>query len=200
MALDYLHTWPNGTGQIPGFSYVCPHCGDSVSPANSYRSAQTILKSTRTAVEPTVILTCPKCTYPTISIAGGRQFFPSQKIGSPLRNLPPQIEAMYEEARGCSAAGAHTACAMVARKLLMNLAVSEGAPENLKFAAYVDFLSANGHVPKRGKGWVDRIRLKGNEAVHELPSTTPQDAADIMTLLEYLLRFNFALQEPPATA
>jgi hypothetical protein len=48
-----------------------------------------------------------------------------------------------------------------------SLGVAEGAKEGLSFQAYVDHLSAKGYVPPNGKGWVDHIRKKGNEANHE---------------------------------
>ena len=50
----------------------------------------------------------------------------------------------------------------------MNLAVSQGADQNLKFIEYVDYLACNGFVPPNGRGWVDHIRKKGNEATHEI--------------------------------
>ena len=77
----------------------------------------------------------------------------------------------------------------------MNLAVVEGASENMSFVQYVDYLSSNGFVPPKGKPWVDKIRQKGNEANHEIHTVSPTDAADILRLTELLLKFNFELTD-----
>ena len=50
----------------------------------------------------------------------------------------------------------------------MNIAVVQGAEEGLKFIEYVEYLASNGFIPPNGKGWVDHIRQKGNEATHEI--------------------------------
>lgn len=50
----------------------------------------------------------------------------------------------------------------------MNIAVEQGADENLRFIEYVNYLSDNGFIPPNGKQWVDHIRKKGNEATHEI--------------------------------
>lgn len=50
----------------------------------------------------------------------------------------------------------------------MNIAVSQGADEGLRFVEYVEYLANSGFVPPNGRGWVDHIRKKGNEATHEI--------------------------------
>ena len=82
---------------------------------------------------------------------------------------------------------------MLARKVLMNLAVLEGAQENKPFLYYVNYLADNGFVPKKGKPWVDKIRELGNEATHEIKLVSAEDAKDVMFLIENLLRFNFEM-------
>jgi hypothetical protein len=39
------------------------------------------------------------------------------------------------------------------------------------------------------KGWVDRIRTQGNEAAHEIVLKTKEEADEILTFLEMLLKF-----------
>ena len=81
---------------------------------------------------------------------------------------------------------------MAARKLLMNVAVSQGAPDSLpNFAQYVEWLEGNGYVATAAKPWVTHIRRKGNEAVHEIPPTNAKDARDVMTFTEFILRTIF---------
>ena len=73
--------------------------------------------------------------------------------------------------------------------MLMNIAVEQGAAEGLKFIEYVSFLSDKGFVPPNGKHWVDHIRKKGNEATHEIAIMVEQDAKELVTFVEMLLRF-----------
>ncbi len=79
--------------------------------------------------------------------------------------------------------------ALLARKLLMNIAVQHGAAAGRTFAEYVDHLAANGFVPPNGKPWVDQLRTKGNEATHEIHQTSQADARQVLTFAEMLLRF-----------
>jgi len=51
---------------------------------------------------------------------------------------------------------AFTVAVMACRKVLMNVAVAEGADEDLNFAKYVDWLAGQGFVPVKGRTWVDR--------------------------------------------
>ena len=94
---------------------------------------------------------------------------------------------------------AYTAAAMLARKLLMNLAVQEGASGGLKFIEYVDYLVSNNYVPPKGKQWVNRIRDKGNEANHEIRQVPEAEAIEVIELTELLLRFNYELSDPAAS-
>lgn len=141
------------------------------------------------------LLYCGVCTEPTYFDLAGKQI-PATRFGASLKSLPDDMRLLYDEARDCSGVGAYTACVMVSRKILMNLAVREGAKEGLGFVEYVDYLESNGHTPKKGKEWVDRIRKMGNEANHAIAAKTQNDAESIVHLVEMLLRFNFDLGSP----
>ena len=71
----------------------------------------------------------------------------------------------------------------------MNIAVSKGAKEGLKFIEYVEHLSDVGYVPPDGKDWVDHIRKKGNEATHEISIMDKEGAEELITFIEMLLKF-----------
>lgn len=73
--------------------------------------------------------------------------------------------------------------------MLMNIAVAQGATGGLKFIEYVNFLSDKGYVPPHGRHWVDHIRKRGNEATHEIAVMCEQDARELVTFVEMLLRF-----------
>jgi hypothetical protein len=82
-----------------------------------------------------------------------------------------------------------TSAVLTCRKLLMHIAVEKGAPTGQNFLEYVEYLSQKGYVPPDGKGWVDYIRKKGNEANHEIKIMSPTDAEDLITFSEMLLKF-----------
>ncbi len=84
---------------------------------------------------------------------------------------------------------AYTGAVLCSRKLLMNIAVSKGAAEGLSFLEYVDHLASKGYVPPDGKEWVDHIRTKGNEATHQIKIMKKEDAEDLITFVEALLKF-----------
>jgi hypothetical protein len=71
----------------------------------------------------------------------------------------------------------------------MNIAVSQGAKPGGSFISYVEYLASNGYVPPNGKGWVDHIRKKGNEATHEIVLMTQDDAQELISFSEMLLKF-----------
>lgn len=73
--------------------------------------------------------------------------------------------------------------------MLMNISVQQGAEKGLKFIEYVNYLSGQGYVPPNGKHWVDHIRLKGNEATHEIAIMNEKDAQELLLFTEMLLKF-----------
>jgi Domain of unknown function (DUF4145) len=111
--------------------------------------------------------------------------------GDDVASIPPDVDALYLEARRCIAAKCFTAAVLTARKLLMNISVFLGADEGKRFIDYVEFLASAGYVPPNGKGWVDHIRKKGNEANHEIHHMSQHDAEELIIFVEMLLRFVF---------
>jgi hypothetical protein len=106
-----------------------------------------------------------------------------------VRHLPADVEALYEEARIAASAGAHTASVLSLRKLLMHVAVALDAPENQPFVVYVEYLADQGYVPPNGRGWVDQIRVKGNEANHEIVLISAEDNEQLIRFVGMLLKF-----------
>ena len=97
------------------------------------------------------------------------------------------------------AASSPTAAVLVCRKILMNVAVDKGAPEGDGFIQYVDYLDSKGYVPPDGRGWVDHIRKKSNEANHEIELMERNDAEELITFLAMLLKliYEFPGKIPP---
>lgn len=75
------------------------------------------------------------------------------------------------------------------RKLLMHIAVEQGADEGKSFMSYVGYLDENHWIPPNGRGWVDAIRKNGNEAAHEIVIAAEDDAKLLLDFVEMLLKF-----------
>jgi hypothetical protein len=169
-----------GSHQLPSRSYTCGWCGFSVASALGFHDG---------AGKPQYAYICPHCNRPS-HFQDNRQL-PGVASGAEVKNLPADIESLYREARNCAAASCFTASVLICRKLLMNIAVSHGAKSGETFVSYVEHLASAGYVPPNGKGWVDHIRQKGNEATHEIALMSATDADDLISFTEMLLKFVF---------
>lgn len=176
----------NSSQRFRALPYTCGYCGYSVASGDGFYAMQ--LGKPSGSDKGGQISICPHCTNPTYLSADGDQV-PGSAFGSPVGDVPDEVNELYEEARDCMKVNAYTAAVMCCRKLLMNIAVARGAKKNLKFYEYVNYLSDQGFVPPDGKEWVDVIRQKGNEATHEIALMEREDAEDLITFSEMLLRF-----------
>jgi Domain of unknown function (DUF4145) len=110
-----------------------------------------------------------------------------------VEHVPDPVSGAYDEARRAYAAGCYTASTLLSRKMLMNIAVQEGADEGKHFKEYVQYLASKGFVPPNGEAWVDRIREVGNEATHEIVPKSEEDARRLIWFLEMLLKFIYEM-------
>ena len=174
-----------GAGHIKSRSYVCGHCGNHLASNSGFFASP--LSSQTTQLE--TIHICHFCLKPTYFDNEGNQI-PSYSFGNKVNNIPDEkVVSLYGEARNCTSCNAYTASILCCRKLLMNIAVSKGADEGLKFIQYIEYLSDKGYIPPDGKEWVDHIRTKGNEATHEISIMKKVDAEELITFIEMLLKF-----------
>jgi len=74
------------------------------------------------------------------------------------------------------------------RKILMHIAVEQGAQHGLTFAGYVTFLKTHAVVGKPQHGLLDRIRKDGNQENHEVVRATREQAVEILDLVTLLIR------------
>jgi hypothetical protein len=113
-------------------------------------------------------------------------------FGARVGDIPEKtVEQLYEEARSTTGAGAYTAAVLCCRKLLMHIAVSKGADAGDTFINYVQFLADKNFIPPDAKDWVDHIRKKGNEANHEISIMGKDDAEELLSFCEMLLKVIF---------
>lgn len=166
----------NNTEKGGSADYQCGYCFNLVASNEGYSSSSY-----------SVIAICPHCAQPTYLTETNQ--VPGIAPGSLIENAPDLATKLYEEARKAISAGAYTASVLVCRKLLMNIAVAEGAEEGKRFIQYVEFLADKGYIPPNGKAWVDHIRKKGNEATHDIALMTKDDATELVLFSEVLMKF-----------
>ena len=169
-------------GTLESETYHCAYCSVDVA---SDRGWQTFGGNADIRI-------CPQCNCPTFFSANGRQL-PGRLHGRLVNGIGDDVKALYEEARWSFAANAFTGAVMLCRKILMNVSVAVGADENKGFTYYADWLSHEGYVPRGSAGWVTYIKNRGNEANHQIDPMTKQDAQNIITFTEHLLRNMFEL-------
>lgn len=168
--------------------YICGYCGHEVS---SDRGMPLMID------EPgrinyqsgNGVFICTHCHMPTF-IYGETQV-PGNRFGSPVQDVPDEVNSVYEEARSSFAAGAYTGVVLLCRKLLMHIAVDLGANNNLRFVEYVSFLNEHHCAGIRSEQWVDQIRQLGNQANHEIRINSKEEAQRIIKFCEMILRINY---------
>lgn len=170
-------SWPYAT-QITPRTYTCGYCDRVVGPDLGYQADND--SNGR-------IYICSYCRQP--SYFYGNEQTPGVAFGEDVHHLPADVMGLYTEARKCMSVSSYTAAVLTCRKILMNVAVSKSAKEGEAFIDYVTFLADNHYVPPGGKGWVDHIRKKGNEANHEIKLMSRNDAEELISFIEMLLKF-----------
>jgi uncharacterized protein DUF4145 len=170
------------TSPIPSQSYVCGYCGTSLASDRGWKG------SVAGTGQDAYIAVCHQCSCPTL-IDGDKQQHPQPLFGQAVADVSDSdVLAMYDEARQAYSAGSFTAAVLCCRKLLMHIAVAKGAPTGKNFVTYVKYLSDNHFVPPDARDWVDHIRQRGNEANHEIVLMDPDDAEELISFSEMLLK------------
>jgi hypothetical protein len=176
---------------IGSHKYTCGYCGQPLASERGW------LAHNPQGVVTGRIDICHHCTRPTFRDQDGRQY-PGISHGETVKNVSDvALNQIYEEARKAISAGCFTAAVLCCRKLLMHLAVAKGATAGDTFKSYVEFLANGNHVPAGCKDWVDQIRDAGNEANHEIKMMQREDAEQLISFCEMLLKITY---EFPAVA
>ncbi|MCK8046952.1 DUF4145 domain-containing protein [Shewanella sp. 1CM18E] len=168
--------WHNPQGLTPK-AYICGFCSNKVASSKGYIGSNNA-----------VLYLCSNCDEPTYFFGLGGQL-PDVAPGNSVQHLPADIESLYNEARNSVAASCYTGSVLICRKLLMNIGVQQGAETGKAFIFYIDYLAEKGFIPPNGRGWVDHIRKKGNEATHEIVLMSKEDCEDLIAFSEMLIKF-----------
>ena len=131
-------------------------------------------------------LACPNCKRG--SVLNIDTFAPEPLLGDDVKGLPETIQHAYTEARKTFSFECYTACNLLCRKILMNVAVDKGAPEGKGFVQYIDYMSEEGHIANAMRQWVDKIKDSGNEATHKIDSSDSKSTETTLTFTTILLK------------
>jgi hypothetical protein len=176
--------WTQPNPFNPARKFRCGHCGLNVGGHSGWKR----INSDGQAGE--AICLCSQCDKPTYFTREGEQM-PGVAFGDEVGHLPAEVASLYDEARNCMAVRAYTLAALGARKLLMNVAVDQGAAEGLRFFEYVEYLVAQGLVPVKAKIWVKKIKDQGNDATHKIAGTTRGEAETVLSFVAMILTLVF---------
>lgn len=162
-----------------GGNYRCGHCGADVGPSRYYFTNEN---------PQGFVFVCPACNRPTYICDGLSEQTPGPLAGRSIAGISnPEVEKLYLEARKALANGAPSASVMVCRKLLMHVAVEQGAEPDKGFRYYAKYLSDEGVVGTPFAGVVKHIADQGNKENHELEVRSPNDARTLLLLTEFVL-------------
>lgn len=173
----------NSPNSLTPHRFRCGFCDSNVSSNIGYFSGNSLPGEAYAGL----LYICPDCEKPSLRV--GSKQYPSAIPGNRVQDVPQDILNLYQEARNCVGCSSFTGSVLCSRKLLMNIAVGQGAAEGQSFIQYVEYLAGAGYVPPNGKGWVDHIRRRGNEATHEIASMSETDAIELISFAEMLLKF-----------
>jgi hypothetical protein len=186
-----IQAWYQVT-QMDEKKWVCGHCGSSVagnlgyyrneqSPGSPINQTELKKQSVRR------IVICPSCEHPTY--LNGEQQTPGVAYGRAIKHLPPELDAVYTQARNCMSVGGYVPVVLAARTILMHIAVEQGAAEGQNFTDYVNHLVNGNFVPPGANKWVDHVRVKGNAATHRVALMGREDAERVLKFVEMILMF-----------
>lgn len=180
-------------------SYVCGWCGHHISAAVGLFKHEEWLHVDEVDIygfhphrRETDVRICTNCWIATTFLDRKNQL-PGPIHGD---NLDPRkknddtklIVVLYNEARVALSQRAPSCAVLMFRKILMHVAVEQGAKPGLRFAEYVEYLKTNGIVGKPQYALLDRIRDEGNIENHEVRRASPEQAVDLLNLTTLLIR------------
>ena len=169
---------------------VCGGCGLLVAAEAVYGSPVVgtgPLDNNSAAMNSTLWLQCPNCGEGSVKLRTGA-VYPAAPVGAPLKGLPTEVDGAWREAGTAFSVSAYTACEMMCRKLLMHVAVDKaGSKPGKHFVEYVNDLESAGLIISRLKPLLDRVKDRGNEANHQIPSSSEKDSRWTLTVTRYLL-------------
>jgi hypothetical protein len=125
-----------------------------------------------------------------------KDFFPKQEISKSPLHVPKAAARAFVEGSGNLTDGRYTsAVAMFRRAIDIGTKQFSDEVTAWKLEKRIDKLCAEGLITKDMKTWAHKIRLEGNEAVHEIDEPTKEQAAELKLFTEMVLTYLYTLPE-----
>jgi len=120
--------------------------------------------------------------------------YPQRKKSMSPEHVPPAAARSFIEGGDCLADGRHTsAVAMFRRALELCLKSFSPEIEAWKLQKRIDKLAENGLITADLRTWAHKIRLEGNEAVHEDEEPTREAATELQLFTEMVMTYLYTL-------
>lgn len=172
-------------------TFRCPYCSVIVR-----TNADTRIVDAELGAIKYHIFKCSQCCMP-VTIGQDGNIIPSSLFlpFEDIKHLPDKIEKMYVECRKSFSTECYYSVIMVARSLMMHIAVDKGAASKLSFFEYVNYLESEGHISRSNRTWVDKIRKLGNHYIHEIDVATKVEAERSIIFISQLLKNVYELPQ-----
>lgn len=174
----------NNLNNVHPKSYICGFCGDKIGTTHGYYSNENS--------QNLIIYICTSCGQPSFFNGFDGIQTPGPLLGRDINKLPTDISVIYNEIRSSIKEGNNTSAVLLARKLIMHLAVDKaGAKEGETFVEYINHLKSSGYIPPKSNSWLEKIKNDGNEKNHELKLSTSEESETHLKFIELLLSFMY---------
>ncbi|WP_244125581.1 DUF4145 domain-containing protein [Burkholderia gladioli] len=129
------------------------------------------------------------------NISASEMFPKPEKIDAP-EYIPGNAARAFEEGADSLASGRPTAAAAMFRRCL-EIALKQHSPDidAWKLEKRIDKLFNEGRITKDLQEWAHRIRLEGNDALHEEEEFTKETASEMMEFTRMVLVYLYTLPE-----
>lgn len=109
--------------------------------------------------------------------------------------LPESVHKSFLEGVQTKNNQPNAACAMFRRSLEISLKIVDPDSKARNLAERIEILSKNNQITPSLKEWAHKIRLDGNDAIHEIPDSSLFDAEQMYLFTKYVLIYLFTLPE-----
>jgi hypothetical protein len=131
---------------------------------------------------------CNYCNEPVLVRGNGCPIYPTPIPEPTDERVPEAIRKDLDEAKACMQVNAFCAAAVMARRVIQQVAIDKGFTSG-NLVNQIEELASNGIITTDIKEWATVVRWVGNDAAHPSPTVVEQDdASDIIELAHQLLQ------------
>jgi hypothetical protein len=170
----------------------CPHCHRhtalSPAPVEVDRGSQVGAIWQRGYEDVWWIGICNYCGNPVLVHNDGYEIYPTPIPQPTDERVPESIRKDLDEAKACMQVNAFCAAAVMARRVIQQVAIDKGCTRG-NLVDQINDLASNGIITSDVKEWATVVRWVGNDAAHpNAIAVEEDDAADIIDLANQLLQ------------